>query len=140
MHASTRRHTHTYTHTHTHIIFPYMYIGLEMFHKSLEEGQAGDQLGALLRGVKREDVRRGQVLCQPGTVTPHSKFRAQVYVLKKEEGGRHTPFVTKYEPQMFTRTADITASVLLPEGMFFVRVRYTVAMADIYYEKASNDE
>ena len=73
-------------------------------------------------------------------MTPHSKFRAQVYVLKKEEGGRHTPFVTKYEPQMFTRTADITASVLLPEGMFFVRVRYIVAMADIYYEKASNDE
>ena len=87
-----------------------------MFHKSLDVGQAGDQLGALLRGIKREDVRRGMVLCQPGTVTPHSKIKAQVYVLTKEEGGRHTPFVTRYEPQMFTRTADITATVQLPEG------------------------
>ena len=87
-----------------------------MFHKSLDEGQAGDQLGALLRGIKREEVRRGMVLCAPGTVTPHSKFKAQVYVLKKEEGGRHTPFVTKYEPTLFTRTANLTASVMLPEG------------------------
>ena len=87
-----------------------------MFHKSLDEGQAGDQLGALLRGVKRDDVRRGMVLCAPGTMTPHSKVRAQIYVLKKEEGGRHTPFVTNYSPQLFTRTADTTAKVELPEG------------------------
>ena len=91
-----------------------------MFHKSLEQDEAGDQLGALLRGVKREDIRRGMVLCQPGTVTPHSKFKAQVYVLTKEEGGRHTPFVTKYESQMFTRTADVTASMQLPEGMYCI--------------------
>ena len=90
--------------------------GIEMFHKSLDEGQAGDQLGALLRGVKREEIRRGMVLCAPGTMTPHSKFKAQVYVLKKEEGGRHTPFVSKYEPHLFTRTADMTGAVELPEG------------------------
>lgn len=90
-----------------------------MFHKSLEQGEAGDQLGALLRGVKRDDVRRGMVLCQSGTVTPHSKIKAQVYVLTKEEGGRHTPFVTKYESQMFTRTADVNASMQLPEGIIY---------------------
>ena len=91
--------------------------GLEMFHKTLEQGEAGDYLGALLRGVKRENVRRGMVLCQPGTVIPHSKFKAQVYILKKEEGGRHTPFITRYESQMFTWTANTTASMHLPEGL-----------------------
>ena len=99
-----------------------------MFHKSLEQGEAGDQLGALLRGVKREDIRRGMVLCQPGTVTPHSKFKAQVYMLMKEEGGRHTPFVTKYESQMFTRTADITVSMQLPEGI--ITCMYIQCMPD----------
>ena len=87
-----------------------------MFHKSLEVGQAGDQLGALIRGVKRDEVRRGMVMCAPGSVKSHTKFNAQVYVLKKEEGGRHTPFVTKYSPQLYTRTADVTAHMTLPEG------------------------
>ena len=91
-------------------------LGLEMFHKSLDYGQAGDQLGALVRGVKREDVRRGMVLCAPGTVKAHTKIRSQVYVLKKEEGGRHKAFVTGYEPQLYTRTADITATMELPDG------------------------
>ena len=88
-----------------------------MFRKSLEFGQAGDQLGALIRGVKRDEVRRGMVLCQPGTLKSHTKIRGQVYVLKKEEGGRHSPFVTGYQPQLFTRTADITATMELPEGV-----------------------
>lgn len=88
-----------------------------MFRKSLDFGQAGDQLGALIRGVKRDEVRRGMVMCAPGTVTSHTKLRAQVYVLKKEEGGRHKPFVTGFQPQMFTRTADITVTMALPEGV-----------------------
>ena len=97
-----------------------------MFHKSLGEGQAGDQVGALLRGVKREEIRRGMVLCAPGTVTPRSKFKAQVYVLKKEEGGRHTPFVTNYKPQLFTRTADVSASMKLPEGEILILSSFIV--------------
>ena len=87
-----------------------------MFQKSLSEGQAGDSLGVLLRGIKQENLRRGMVLCAPGTVIPHSKFKAQVYVLKEEEGGRHTPFMTKYKPHLFTWTADVPSSMQLPEG------------------------
>ncbi|XP_064392823.1 elongation factor Tu, mitochondrial-like isoform X2 [Halichondria panicea] len=90
--------------------------GLEMFRKSLDFGQAGDQLGALVRGIKRDEVRRGMVMCAPGTVTGHTKIQAQVYVLKKEEGGRHKPFVTGFQPQLFTRTADMTVTMALPEG------------------------
>jgi elongation factor Tu len=90
---------------------------VQMFHKSLDEGKAGDQLGALLRGVKRDEVRRGMVVCEPGTVKSHSNFKAQVYVLEKEKGGRHTPFVSNYSPQLYTRTADICAVLTLPEGV-----------------------
>jgi elongation factor Tu len=90
--------------------------GLEMFHKMLDQGQAGDQLGALVRGIKKEDIRRGMVLCQPGSVKSHTVFKAQVYILKKEEGGRHTPFITNYSPQLYTRTADVTSSIELPSG------------------------
>jgi elongation factor Tu len=94
--------------------------GVEMFRKLLDEGQAGDNVGLLLRGVKREDVERGQVLCKPGSITPHKKFLAQVYILKKEEGGRHTPFFKGYRPQFYFRTTDVTGSVVLPEGVEMV--------------------
>ena len=90
--------------------------GVEMFRKILDTGEAGDNIGALLRGVERTDVERGQVLCKPGSVTPHTKFEAQAYVLKKEEGGRHTPFFTKYRPQFYFRTTDVTGEVELPAG------------------------
>ncbi len=90
---------------------------LEMFHKSMDETQAGDNVGVLLRGVKREDVERGQVLNKPGTIKPHTNFKANVYVLKKEEGGRHTPFFSNYRPQFYMRTTDVTGAVKLPEGV-----------------------
>ena len=90
--------------------------GVEMFRKILDSGEAGDNIGALLRGVERTDVERGQVLCKPGSITPHTKFEAQAYVLKKEEGGRHTPFFTKYRPQFYFRTTDVTGEVELPAG------------------------
>jgi elongation factor Tu len=90
--------------------------GVEMFRKILDEGQAGDNIGALLRGLKREDVERGQVLAQPGSITPHTRFEAQTYVLTKEEGGRHTPFFNGYRPQFYFRTTDVTGVVTLPEG------------------------
>ena len=90
--------------------------GVEMFRKLLDQGQAGDNIGALLRGVDREGVERGQVLAKPGTVTPHTKFKAEVYILSKEEGGRHTPFFTNYRPQFYFRTTDVTGVVQLPEG------------------------
>ena len=85
-----------------------------MFHKLLDEGEAGDNVGCLLRGIKREDVERGQVLAKPGTIKPHTKFKAQVYVLSKEEGGRHTPFFTGYRPQFYMRTTDVTGTIALP--------------------------
>merc|ERR1712196_542697 len=90
--------------------------GVEMFKKQLDRGEAGDNVGALLRGVKREDVQRGQILAAPGTVPTKTKFEAEVYVLTKEEGGRHTPFFANYRPQFFIRTADVTGTVSLPEG------------------------
>jgi elongation factor Tu len=90
--------------------------GVEMFKKILDEGQAGDNVGCLLRGTKREDIERGQVLCKPGSITPHTKFKSEVYVLKKEEGGRHTPFFTGYRPQFYFRTTDVTGVANLPEG------------------------
>ena len=90
--------------------------GVEMFRKLLDEGQAGDNIGALLRGTKKEDVERGQVLCKPGSITPHTNFEAQVYVLTKEEGGRHKPFFNNYRPQFYFRTTDVTGSITLPEG------------------------
>ncbi len=94
--------------------------GVEMFRKLLDEGRAGDNIGALLRGLKREDVERGQVLAKPGSITPHTKFKAEVYVLTKEEGGRHTPFFNGYRPQFYFRTTDVTGSVQLPEGVEMV--------------------
>jgi elongation factor Tu len=90
--------------------------GVEMFRKLLDEGQAGDNVGVLLRGIKRDDVQRGMVLCKSGSITPHAKFKAEVYVLKKEEGGRHTPFFNGYRPQFYFRTTDVTGVATLPEG------------------------
>jgi elongation factor Tu len=94
--------------------------GVEMFRKLLDEGQAGDNVGVLLRGTKREEVERGQVLCKPGSVNPHTHFEAEVYVLSKEEGGRHTPFFTNYRPQFYFRTTDVTGAVQLPDGVEMV--------------------
>ena len=95
----------------------YVVTGIEMFHKLLDEAQAGDNIGALLRGIQRNEIERGQVLAKPGTVTPHHKIKGQVYVLKKEEGGRHTPFLTNYRPQFYFRTTDVTGVITLPEGV-----------------------
>src|SRR5262249_9010488 len=94
--------------------------GVEMFRKLLDQGQAGDNIGALLRGVERERVERGQVLAKPGSITPHKKFEAEVYILTKEEGGRHTPFFTNYRPQFYFRTTDVTGIVALPAGVEMV--------------------
>jgi elongation factor Tu len=100
--------------------------GIEMFNKSLDEGQAGDNAGLLLRGLKKEDVERGQVLSKPGTVTPHAEFEGEIYVLSKEEGGRHSPFFKGYKPQFYIRTTDVTGEVTLPEGMEMVMPGDTV--------------
>ena len=94
----------------------YVVTGVEMFHKLLDEAQAGDNIGALLRGIQRTEIQRGQVLAKPGTITPHTKFKGQVYVLTKDEGGRHTPFLTNYRPQFYFRTTDVTGVITLPEG------------------------
>jgi elongation factor Tu len=102
--------------------------GVEMFRKLLDEGQAGDNIGALLRGTKKEDVERGQVLCAPGSITPHTNFEGQVYVLTKEEGGRHKPFFNNYRPQFFFRTTDVTGTVQLPAGTEMVMPGDNVAM------------
>ncbi len=106
--------------------------GVEMFRKLLDQGQAGDNVGVLLRGTKREDVERGQVLAKPGSITPHTKFECEVYVLSKEEGGRHTPFFNNYRPQFYFRTTDVTGSVVLPEGTEMVmpgdNVKMTVSL------------
>jgi elongation factor Tu len=91
--------------------------GIEMFHKLMDSTQAGDNVGTLLRGIKREEVERGQVLAKPGSITPHTTFKANVYVLTKEEGGRHTPFFNNYRPQFYLRTTDVTGAVTLPEGV-----------------------
>jgi elongation factor Tu len=102
--------------------------GVEMFRKILDEGQAGDNVGCLLRGTKREEIERGQVLCKPGSITPHTKFKSEVYVLKKEEGGRHTPFFTGYRPQFYFRTTDVTGVAKLPEGVEMVMPGDNVTM------------
>jgi len=94
--------------------------GIEMFHKSLEEGQAGDNAGILLRGIEKNEVERGMVLAQPGSITPHTEFEAEIYVLKKEEGGRHTPFFSGYRPQIYIRTTDVTGEIALPDGVEMV--------------------
>jgi elongation factor Tu len=102
--------------------------GVEMFKKLLDEGQAGDNVGCLLRGIERDDVQRGQVLAKPGSIKPHTKFSSQVYILSKEEGGRHTPFFNGYRPQFYLRTTDVTGSIKLPEGMEMVMPGDNVAM------------
>jgi elongation factor Tu len=102
--------------------------GVEMFRKLLDQGQAGDNVGCLLRGVDREGVERGQVLCKPGSVKPHTKFKAEAYILTKEEGGRHTPFFTNYRPQFYFRTTDVTGVVTLPEGTEMVMPGDNVTM------------
>ncbi len=103
--------------------------GVEMFRKILDQGQAGDNIGALLRGTKREEIERGQVLCKPGSITPHTKFKAEVYCLKKEEGGRHTPFFSGYRPQFYFRTTDVTGVSNLPEGTEMVMPGDNVEMS-----------
>ena len=102
--------------------------GVEMFRKLLDQGEAGDNVGVLLRGTKRDEIERGQVLCKPGSVTPHTKFTAEAYILTKEEGGRHTPFFTKYRPQFYFRTTDVTGVVTLPEGTEMVMPGDNVSM------------
>jgi len=102
--------------------------GVEMFHKLLDQGQAGDNIGALIRGVERTDVERGQVLAKPGSITPHTQFKAEAYILTKEEGGRHTPFFNGYRPQFYFRTTDVTGSVTLPSGTEMVMPGDNVSM------------
>jgi elongation factor Tu len=102
--------------------------GIEAFNKTLDEGQAGENVGVLLRGVEKDDLQRGQVLCAPKSITPHTKFEAEVYVLTKEEGGRHTPFFTGYRPQFYFRTTDVTGVVKLPEGTEMVMPGDNVAI------------
>ena len=109
--------------------------GVEMFRKLLDQGQAGDNVGCLLRGIDREGVERGQVLCKPGSVTPHTKFKAEAYILTKEEGGRHTPFFTNYRPQFYFRTTDVTGVVELPEGTEMVMPGDNVTM-DVVADRA----
>ena len=94
--------------------------GVERFHKTLETGEPGDAVGVLLRGIDREDIERGQVLCAPGSIQPHTEYEAQVYVLSKEEGGRHTPFFNGYKPQFYIRTTDVTGDIKLPDGVEMV--------------------
>jgi elongation factor Tu len=103
--------------------------GIEMFNKNLKEGMAGDNAGILIRGIKKEDITRGQVLCKPATVSPHSEFECEVYVLKKEEGGRHTPFFTGYKPQFYIRTTDVTGESALPAGVEMVMPGDTVKLS-----------
>jgi elongation factor Tu len=114
--------------------------GVEMFRKILDEGQAGDNVGCLLRGVGREDIERGQVLCKPGSITPHTKFKAQVYCLKKEEGGRHTPFFNGYRPQFYFRTTDVTGVSNLPEGTEMVMPGDNVEMTVELIQPIAMDE
>jgi elongation factor Tu len=102
--------------------------GVEMFRKLLDQGEAGDNIGALLRGTKREEVERGQVLAHPGSITPHTKFQAEAYILTKEEGGRHTPFFSNYRPQFYFRTTDVTGMVHLPEGTEMVMPGDNISM------------
>jgi elongation factor Tu len=113
--------------------------GVEMFRKILDDAQAGDNVGLLLRGVDKKEIKRGQILCKPGTITPHTKFKAEVYVLKKEEGGRHTPFHNKYRPQFYLRTLDVTGEIILPEGREMVMPGDNVTIeVDLIYPVALN--
>ncbi len=114
--------------------------GVEMFQKTLDQGEAGDNVGCLLRGIEREDIERGQVLCKPGSITPHKKFEAEVYVLSKDEGGRHTPFLPGYRPQFYVRTTDVTGTIALPEGVEMVMPGDNVKMTvDLHTPVAVED-
>jgi len=115
-------------------------IGLEMFRKLLDQGEAGDNVGVLLRGTKREDVERGQVLAKPASITPHTKFKCEAYVLNKDEGGRHTPFFSNYRPQFYFRTTDVTGSVELPSGTEMVMPGDNVAMTVTLIAPIAMDE
>jgi elongation factor Tu len=114
--------------------------GVEMFRKLLDQGEAGDNIGVLLRGTKREEVQRGQVLAAPGSITPHTKFKCEAYVLTKEEGGRHTPFFTKYRPQFYFRTTDVTGTVTLPEGTEMVMPGDNITMEVELLQPIAMDE
>ena len=114
--------------------------GVEMFRKLLDQGQAGDNVGALIRGVGREEVERGQVLCKPGSIKPHTDFSSEVYVLSKEEGGRHTPFFANYRPQFYFRTTDVTGTVELPEGTEMVMPGDNVDMSVTLIQPVAMDE
>ena len=114
--------------------------GVEMFRKLLDEGQAGDNVGLLLRGIDKKEIKRGQVIARPGTIHPHEKFQAEIYVLKKDEGGRHTPFHNHYRPQFFIRTLDITGEISLPEGVEMVMPGDNVTITvDLIYPVALNE-
>ena len=114
--------------------------GVEMFRKILDRGEAGDNVGLLLRGIDKKDIKRGQVIAKPGTITPHKKFKAEIYVLKKDEGGRHTPFHNKYRPQFFIRTLDITGEIILPEGTEMVMPGDNVTIiVELIYPVAINN-
>ena len=114
--------------------------GVEMFRKLLDQGEAGDNVGLLLRGIDKKEIKRGQVIAKPGTITPHKKFQAEIYVLKKEEGGRHTPFHNKYRPQFFIRTLDVTGEILLPEGIEMVMPGDNVTInVELIYPVAINE-
>ena len=114
--------------------------GVEMFRKLLDQGQAGDNIGVLLRGTKKEEVERGQVLCKPGSITPHSNFEANVYVLTKDEGGRHKPFFTNYRPQFYFRTTDVTGTITLPEGTEMVMPGDNIVMTVELQKSIAMDE
>jgi elongation factor Tu len=114
--------------------------GIEMFNKEMREGEAGDNVGVLIRGIKKEDVERGQVLAKPGTITPHRKFKAQIVILSKEEGGRHSPFFTGYRPQFYFRTTDVTGSITLPAGREMVMPGDDVAVSVELVSKIAMDK
>jgi len=114
--------------------------GVEMFRKILDRGEAGDNVGLLLRGIDKKEVKRGQVICRPGTITPHKHFSAQIYVLRKDEGGRHTPFHNKYRPQFFLRTLDVTGEIKLPDGVDMVMPGDNVSIdVELIYPVALNE-
>ena len=113
--------------------------GVEMFRKLLDQGEAGDNVGLLLRGIDKNEVKRGMVICHPGQIKPHSKFKAEVYILKKEEGGRHTPFHNHYRPQVYIRTLDVTGDITLPEGTEMVMPGDNVTIeVELIYQVACN--
>jgi len=114
--------------------------GVEMFRKLLDQGEAGDNVGVLLRGTKREEVERGQVLAKPGSITPHTNFQCEAYILNKEEGGRHTPFFNNYRPQFYFRTTDVTGSVKLPEGTEMVMPGDNISMEVELIQPIAMDE